>query len=172
MNSGEWAARSSASRRGTGCGGRGALLCGCCVCFCFFLFLLFCVWGGRGGWGGVALPPRRRGGPPPPRGGGGGNRGGVCAEGDALQVRAGHVDAADSWAKEGDAKRLHNRPCGRSLGKVLGRVVVVSTGHRERVNTRALVVGREINAEAEGNAKKTQNEKRKRRKKQTTFKLV
>jgi hypothetical protein len=61
-----------------------------------------------------------------------------------------HVDAADSWAKEGDAKRLHNRPCGRSLGKVLGRVVVVSTGHRERVNTRALVVGREINAEAEG----------------------
>jgi len=102
----------------------------------------------------------------------GGNRGGVCAEGDALQVRAGHVDAADSWAKEGDAKRLHNRPCGRSLGKVLGRVVVVSTGHRERVNTRALVVGREINAEAEGNAKKTQNEKRKRRKKQTTFKLV
>jgi len=34
------------------------------------------------------------------------------------------------------------------------------------------VVGREINAEAEGNAKKTQNEKRKRRKKQTTFKLV
>jgi hypothetical protein len=28
-----------------------------------------------------------------------------------------HVDAADSWAKEGDAKRLHNRPCGRSLGE-------------------------------------------------------